>query len=871
MPFLPSTSQATIETVYGSQPPGGIATTLVMEHDTPDPSDVGQTVSISSVLTRSDTGSPLIGSTVAMEGSDDGTTWWSAGSYVTDGNGRASGTVVFQTSGNKFLRAKYAGDQYFAGSVSNVEPHTVNVPVIILPLVADFTYSPGQSQVGQTILFTATASGGTPPYAYTWDFGDAAAGTGSIVSHVYAATGSYTVRLIVRDSGLQLVTVTKTVTVSPQPPPPITADFTFTPTSPVAGAPVNFFATASGGTPPYAFVWSFGDGVGGSGQNPTHVYTAAGTYTVALTVTDAAGGTPVTVQKTIAVAAPPPPALIVTALTLALNPTTVLAGGTVNISGRLTRADTGAGVGTQSVSILTGDPILGSLIGTAATDSNGNYSTNVPFQTPGTYSVFAQYTGSPTVAFSTSPSATEVVTAPPQLFTVQMDSWPEGASVVVDGTKLYITPFSAPFSQGVHTFTVQGSVLYSFNGGVQQNYSFDFWSDGSTQSSRSIDVEGNLRLVAMYAGPQGVVAPDADSYINSIAVTGGHKLLKDSFGKSIAVYRSMSGPLGIAVCNGDPSAKGWTVPFPSTFTNGRCPSPVLLSDNRLHILYSDAAKVLDVPVDIVRDPNNNIIGFVWGSVVTVSTQGEQKLSAVVAHDGSIWVLWNARDGVYPNWTNSKLMVSQWTSAGGWTTPLAIYIDTTGTHSLYPVLMEHPTSHELYAVANHSSTEDGLILVVASYASGAWTWLAPNPTFSTTALGIEACPDMVADAANGRIMLIHPNGSIFRVYYFAADRTVTRDDTPTLQVSRPRWGKMVSAGGSSPSIVFEDPASITNARVLVITRGLSGWNATPGIIDADQLNVGINGSGVTGPIDFVYQKNDPAPSIVRWARLQPGTF
>ena len=50
------------------------------------------------------------------------------------------------------------------------------------------------------------------------------------------------------------------------------------------------------------YAWNFGDGATGSGAQPAHTYAAAGTYTVALTVTDAAGATnvithPVTVSS----------------------------------------------------------------------------------------------------------------------------------------------------------------------------------------------------------------------------------------------------------------------------------------------------------------------------------------------------------------------------------------------------------------------------------------------------------------------------------------------------------------------------------------------------------------------------------------------
>ncbi len=55
------------------------------------------------------------------------------------------------------------------------------------------------------------------------------------------------------------------------------------------GETVQFYGTAYGGTEPYTWHWDFGDGSTSTQQNPTHVYTKAGTYTVTLTVTDANG------------------------------------------------------------------------------------------------------------------------------------------------------------------------------------------------------------------------------------------------------------------------------------------------------------------------------------------------------------------------------------------------------------------------------------------------------------------------------------------------------------------------------------------------------------------------------------------------------
>ncbi len=50
---------------------------------------------------------------------------------------------------------------------------------------------------------------------------------------------------------------------------------------------IQFTGSASGGTPPYAsWKWEFGDSAESTEQNPKHKYSADGTYTVNLTVTD---------------------------------------------------------------------------------------------------------------------------------------------------------------------------------------------------------------------------------------------------------------------------------------------------------------------------------------------------------------------------------------------------------------------------------------------------------------------------------------------------------------------------------------------------------------------------------------------------------
>jgi len=71
-----------------------------------------------------------------------------------------------------------------------------------------------------------------------------------------------------------------------------TAGFTGTPLSGTEPLAVTF--TDSSTNTPTSWAWDFGDGGTSTAQNPTHSYTAAGTYTVALTATNSAGSNTLT-------------------------------------------------------------------------------------------------------------------------------------------------------------------------------------------------------------------------------------------------------------------------------------------------------------------------------------------------------------------------------------------------------------------------------------------------------------------------------------------------------------------------------------------------------------------------------------------------
>jgi len=75
--------------------------------------------------------------------------------------------------------------------------------------------------MGQTVNFTATATGGSSPYSYSWTFGDGSTGSGNTVSHAYESANTYSVVLVVTDANGTTVSDTKVLVVSVTPHPPI--------------------------------------------------------------------------------------------------------------------------------------------------------------------------------------------------------------------------------------------------------------------------------------------------------------------------------------------------------------------------------------------------------------------------------------------------------------------------------------------------------------------------------------------------------------------------------------------------------------------------------------------------------------------------
>jgi len=171
---------------------------------------------------------------------------------------------------------------------------TANATKTVLnrPPIAAFTENATTVLTGEVIRFNASSSYDPDGYiaTYFWDFGDGTNASGLIVSHFYVDDGNYTVTLTVTDDDGATDSANATKTVLNRSP---VAIFTESAESVFVNETISFNASASydsDGTI-VSYFWDFGDGTNATGVTTTHFYTAVGTYTVTLTVTDDDGAT----------------------------------------------------------------------------------------------------------------------------------------------------------------------------------------------------------------------------------------------------------------------------------------------------------------------------------------------------------------------------------------------------------------------------------------------------------------------------------------------------------------------------------------------------------------------------------------------------
>ncbi len=215
------------------------------------------------------------------ESTGDITSWdWDFGDGQTDT--QQNPTHTYTASGDYEVRLIVMGP-------GGVDSLTVTGYISVTEdVTADFSVS-GTTGIAPVVIDFTDLSTGSPT-SWFWDFGDANTDTVQNPSHTYTTAGTYSVTLIATgECGPDTLVQSDLIVVDAPPAAPVAA-FSGTPTSGCAPLEVAFTDESTGDITSWA--WNFGDGQTDTLQNPTHTYTAAGLFTVSLTVTGPGGSDP---------------------------------------------------------------------------------------------------------------------------------------------------------------------------------------------------------------------------------------------------------------------------------------------------------------------------------------------------------------------------------------------------------------------------------------------------------------------------------------------------------------------------------------------------------------------------------------------------
>lgn len=162
-------------------------------------------------------------------------------------------------------------------------------------LTATAAATPTSGAAPLAVSFTGSAANGTPPYTWSWEFGDGSLpATGQNPTHTYVNPGTYQATLTVRDAANATATSNRlTIQVTGGGGCVVSCSATV-PATGSAGVPVTFQATvtASGCAAAPTALWSFGDGGTSTSLDTTHVYAQPGAYDWTFLASSPSGGTP---------------------------------------------------------------------------------------------------------------------------------------------------------------------------------------------------------------------------------------------------------------------------------------------------------------------------------------------------------------------------------------------------------------------------------------------------------------------------------------------------------------------------------------------------------------------------------------------------
>ena len=350
-------------------------------------------------------------------------------------------------------------------SVSNQASSVFNVTVNSDPSVT-ITSSQNPTDVGNSVTFTASASGGTGSYSYQWYLnGNAVSGaTSSTYTTSFSAVGSNSVYVVIEDSS-GISEQSPTISLSVNSDPSVTISSSQNPTD--VGNSVTFTASASGGSGSYSYQWYENNAAisGATSSTYTTSFTSSGSISIYVVVTDSTGlsVSSSTLSETIN------SDLIVT-ISSSQNPTDV--GNSVTFT-----ASASGGTGSYSYQwYLNGNAVSGA--------TSSSYSTS--FSTAGTDSVYVIVHDS--IGNSvTSSAVNETINSLPEVsFTSEYSTLDQGMQDLFTGTG------SGGLGPYNYTWTANNVII-----GYSSTESYVFTSPGTYAIDLQIrDADGNMALVS---------------------------------------------------------------------------------------------------------------------------------------------------------------------------------------------------------------------------------------------------------------------------------------------------------------------------------------------------------------------------------------
>ena len=192
-------------------------------------------------------------------------------------------TAVPTTSTVSIVTVPPGTGPFATPTVPVVIPTSTPLPAVTsAPPLADFIAQPLSGANPLIVHFTDQSSG--VPVSWNWDFGDGTTSSDQNPVHTYSMPGTFTVSLTVSNNfGSDKKTRNAMISSGIAP----AAAFTGSPRSGTAPLEVHFTDISTG--QPAAWSWDFGDGTTSTLQNPTHVYSDGGSYTVSLAVANLFG------------------------------------------------------------------------------------------------------------------------------------------------------------------------------------------------------------------------------------------------------------------------------------------------------------------------------------------------------------------------------------------------------------------------------------------------------------------------------------------------------------------------------------------------------------------------------------------------------